>query len=155
MKNKKIETPTEQHQPPTQHPDHPHDPTHKPDSKKTLIWMIVAIVLAAALIGLGVFSYLKIKNLNKKVNDQQAQITQLQNTKKTLEDAASAAATAATNAAATAAANALASSNFVEVKELGFKLPVPDDLKDLQYFIHDKTVFFSTKTLMSSAWGAD
>lgn len=108
---------------------------------------IVAIVVALLLSAVGVFGYLQIKKLNKQVQDQKAQITELSDTKKTLEDAATAAASAVTNA--------VTNTGFVEVKELGFKLPVGDDLKDLQYFVNDKTVFFSTKTLMSSAWGAD
>lgn len=105
---------------------------------------IVAIVVALLLSAVGVFGYLQIKKLNKQVQDQKAQITELSDTKKTLEDAA-----------ASAVTNAVTNTGFVEVKELGFKLPVGDDLKDLQYFVNDKTVFFSTKTLMSSAWGAD
>ncbi len=128
-------------------------PTEHTDSsaKSSKLWIILAVILSFALVAVSIYSYMNIKNLNKKVTDQQAQITELQNKKKTLEDAAAAAASAAT----TAATNALTSSNFVEVKELGFKLPVTDGIKDLQYFVNDKTVFFSTKSLMSSAWGAD
>ncbi len=123
----------------------------KRDRAKT-VWMIVAIVAIIAFVGLATFGYYKITNLNKQIKEQQTQITELSNTKKTLEDAASAAAASAVNATASAIAN---SNNFVEVKELGFKLPVTDEIKDLQYFVNDKTVFFSSKSLMSSAWAAD
>jgi hypothetical protein len=82
----------------------------KKDNGK-MIWMIVAIVAIVALIGTLIYGYVKIKDLNKKISDQQFQITGLQNTKKTLEDAASAAATAATDAAAKAVGNAIASTD--------------------------------------------
>lgn len=136
---------------PQHHPSADHIQLPKRDRAKT-VWMIVAIVAIAALIGLGVFGYYKIKNLNKQLQDQQAQINDLSNTKKTLEDAASAAAKSAVNATANAITN---SNNYIEIKELGFKLPLTDDIKDLQYFVNDKTVFFSSKSLMSSAWAAD
>jgi hypothetical protein len=122
--------------------------THK---KNNPVWIVVAVVAIVALIALGIYSYLKIKSLNKKVSDQQGQITELQNSKQTLEDAAKAAAASAANAAV----SALNSSNYLEITELGFKLPLTDDIKDAVYFVNDKTVFISTSSLMSSAWGAD
>lgn len=130
-------------------------PTPKsPSNKKSMIWMIVAIVAIVALLGSIAYGYISMKNLNKKISDQQSQINELSNTKKTLEDAASAAATAATNAAAKAAVNAFTNSNFLEVKELGYKLPLSDDIKDLTYFVHGNTTFFSTRSLQASAFGA-
>ncbi|MBA3679465.1 hypothetical protein H0W80_04775 [Candidatus Saccharibacteria bacterium] len=126
----------------------------KKDHSKT-VWVIVAIIAIIMLIGLGIYSYFKIKDFNKQVADEKAKITEVSDKNKALENAASAAATAATNAAETAVANAVASSNFLEVKELGYKLPLSDDIKDLQYFVNDKTTFFSTRSLQSAAWGAD
>lgn len=148
------------------HKNTPHEPEQAPASepiidqkpKTSKTWMIVAviaIVVAVLLTSLSIYGYMKIKNLDKQVKDQQAQISDLQNKKKTLEDAAAAAASAATSAAANAVASAAANSNFIEIKELGFKLPLTTDIKELQYFVNDKTVFFSTKSLMSSAWAAD
>lgn len=78
----------------------------KKDTAK-MVWMIVAIVAIIALIGSIAYGYMSMKNLNKKISDQQAQINDLENTKKTLQDTASAAATAATNAAAKAVGNAI------------------------------------------------
>lgn len=78
-------------------------------------WMIIAIIALVALIGLGVYGYTKIKDLNKKISDQQAQIDELNNKKKTLEDAAAAAAKAATDAAAKAVTNATAGSDEDQV----------------------------------------
>lgn len=122
------------------HSDHIKLP--KRDKSKT-VWIVLTIVLLLALIGLGVYGYMRITKLNKLVSDQQATINDLQNKKKTLEDAAAAAATAATK---------VVTSNYLEVKELGFKLPLSSDIKDLQYFVNDKTAYFSTGSLQSSAW---
>ncbi len=124
-------------------------------SQAAKVWMIVAIVAIIALIGLGIYGYMSMQKLNKQIKDQQAQIDDLSNKKKTLEDAASAAAAAATNAAASAVSSAVSNSNFLEVKELGYKIPLTDSIRDLQYFVNDKTTFFSTRALQSSAWGAD
>lgn len=107
------------------------------------VWIIVSILLLLILIGLGIYGYTVISNDNKKIEDQQAEINDLQNKKKALEDAAS---------AATAKAVNKATDNYLEVKELGFKLPLNDDIKDLQYFVNDKTAFFSTQSLQSVAW---
>lgn len=113
----------------------------KDKSKK--VWIVLFVITLLALMGLGVYGYTKIQTDNKKIKDQQAQIDDLQNKKKTLEDAAAAAATAVTKAV---------TGNYLEVKELGFKLPLTDSIKDLQYFVNDKTAFFSTASLQSSAW---
>ena len=111
--------------------------------KSKAVWIVLTIVLLLALIGLGAYGYMRITKLNKSVSDQQATINDLQNKKKTLEDAAAAAATAVTK---------VVTSNYLEVKELGFKLPLSSDIKDLQYFVNDKTAYFSTASLQSSAW---
>jgi len=116
----------------------------KKDKSKT-VWIVISIILLLALIGLGVYGYMQINKLNKANKDKDATISDLQNKKKTLEDAAAAAATAVTK---------VVSSNYLEVKELGYKLPLTDDIKDLQYFVNGITTFFSTGSLQSSAWGA-
>ncbi len=113
--------------------------------KSKKVWIILFVITFIALIGMGIYGYIRIKNDNNKIKDQQAQISELQNKKKTLEEAAAAAATAVTKAVA---------GNYLEVKELGFKLPLTDSIKDLQYFVNDKTAFFSTGSLQSSAWGS-
>lgn len=115
--------------------------------KTTAIVFIVLVVLLSAV---GVYGYLQIKKLNKQLQDQKAQITELSDTKKTLEDAASAAASAAAKVVVKAS-----TSSYLEVKELGYKLPLSDDIKDLQYFVNGSTTFFSTGSLQSKAWGAD
>lgn len=115
-------------------------------NKSTMLWVIISIILLVALIGLGVYGYMQINKLNKQAKDQNATIAELQNKKKTLEDAVSAAAKAVTQTV---------SSNYLEVKELGYKLPLSDDIKDLQYFVSDTTTFFSTRALQSSAWKAN
>jgi hypothetical protein len=114
----------------------------KKDKSKT-VWIVIAVILLLALIGLGAYGYMQINKLNKSIKDKDATISDLQNKKKTLEDTAAAAATAVTQAV---------TSNYLEVKELGFKLPLSTDIKDLQYFVNDKTAFFSTGSLQSSAW---
>jgi len=116
----------------------------KDKSKK--VWIIISIVLALALVGAGVYGYLKMEDYNKQINDLKAQVTTLQDGKKALEDAASAAAKIVVKASAT---------NYLEVKELGYKLPLSDDIKDLQYFVNDTTTFFSTGSLQSKAWAVD
>jgi len=116
----------------------------KKDKSKT-VWIVISIILLLALIGLGVYGYMQINKLNKSEKEKDATISDLQNKKKTLEDAAAAAATAVTK---------VVSSNYLEVKELGYKLPLTDDIKDLQYFVNGTTTFFSTGSLQSSAWGA-
>jgi len=78
----------------------------KKDKAKTA-WMIIAIVALVALIGLGIYGYTQMQKTNQKIKDQQAQIDELNDTKKTLEDAAAAAAKAATDAAAKAVTNAV------------------------------------------------
>ncbi|MEI6741981.1 MAG: hypothetical protein WCK71_02580 [bacterium] len=116
----------------------------KDKSKK--VWIIISIVLALALVGAGVYGYLKMEDYNKQINDLKAQVTTLQDGKKAFEDAASAAAKIVVKASAT---------NYLEVKELGYKLPLSDDIKDLQYFVNDTTTFFSTGSLQSKAWAVD
>lgn len=125
------------------HSDHIKLP--KKDKSKTA-WIVISVILLLALIGLGVYGYMQITKLNKSAMDKDATIADLQNKKKTLEDAAAAAATAVTQAV---------SGNYLEVKELGYKLPLGDDIKDLQYFVNGTTTFFSTRSLQSKAWGAD
>ncbi len=116
----------------------------KDKSKK--VWIIISIILALALVGAGVYGYLKMRDYNKQINDLKAQVTTLQDGKKTLEDAASAAAKIVVKAATT---------NYLEVKELGYKLPLSEDIKDLQYFVNGTTTFFSTGSLQSKAWAVD
>ena len=117
----------------------------KKDKSKTA-WIVIAVILLLALVGLGAYGYMQITNLNKAIKDKDATITDLQNKKKILEAAATAAATAVTQAV---------SGNYLEVKELGYKLPLTDDIKDLQYFVNGTTTFFSTGSLQSKAWGAN
>ncbi|MSR89632.1 hypothetical protein EXS53_01755 [Patescibacteria group bacterium] len=120
----------------------------KDKSKK--VWIIISIVLALALVGVGVYGFLKMRDYNKQINDLKAQVTTLQDGKKALEDAASAAAAAAAKAAVKASAT-----NYLEVKELGYKLPLSEDIKDLQYFVDGTTTSFSTGSLQSKAYAAD
>lgn len=126
------------------HSEHIHLP--KKDKSKT-VWIVISIILLLALIGLGVYGYMQMTKLNQSIKDKDATIAELQNNKKKLEDTAAAAATAAVKAAT--------STNYLEVTELGYKLPLSDDIKDLQYFVNGTTTFFSTGSLQSSAWGAD
>lgn len=114
-------------------------------SKSATAWIIISVILLLGLIGLGVYGYMQITKLNKQVKDNDATIADLQNKKKTLEDTIAAAAKAVTQTV---------TSNYLEVKELGYKLPLSDDIKDLQYFVNGTTTFFSTRALQSSAWGA-
>lgn len=116
----------------------------KDKSKK--VWIIISIILALAIVGAGIYGYLKMRDYNKQINDLKAQVMTLQDGKKALEDAASAAAKIVVKAATT---------NYLEVKELGYKLPLSDDIKDLQYFVNGTTTFFSTGSLQSKAWAVD
>lgn len=120
----------------------------KDKSKK--VWIIISIVLVLVLVGAGVYGYLKMRDYNKQINDLKAQVTTLQDGKKALEDAASAAAAAAAKAAVKAS-----TTNYLEVKELGYKLPLSEDIKDLQYFVDGTTTSFSTGSLQSKAYAAD
>jgi hypothetical protein len=104
-----------------------HSMTLPKRDKSKKVWVTLFVITLLALIGLGVYGYIRVQNDNKK----------------TLEDAVAAAATAVTK---------VVTSNYLEVKELGFKLPLTDSIKDLQYFVNDKTAFFSTGSLQSSAW---
>ena len=54
--------------------------------KSKVVWIVLTIVLLLAVIGLGVYGYMRITKLNKSVSDQQATINDLQSKKKTLED---------------------------------------------------------------------
>ncbi|MSR68376.1 hypothetical protein EXS66_01145 [Candidatus Saccharibacteria bacterium] len=117
----------------------------KQDKSKKL-WIILCIVLLLALIGAVVYGYTQMQNYNKKIDEQQAKIKSLEDTKKTLEDAATATAKVIVEASTT---------NYLEVKELGYKLPLSDDIKDLQYFVNGTDTFFSTGSLQSKAWAAD
>jgi len=86
----------------------------KDKSKK--VWIVLFVITLLALIGLGVYGYTKVQSDNKKIKDQQAQIEDLQNNKKTLEDAA-AAAKAALNTATNKSDNDLintATINYLE-----------------------------------------
>ena len=116
----------------------------KDKSKK--VWIILSIVLVLALVGAGIYGFLKMRDYNKQIDDLKAQVTTLQDGKKALEDAASAAAKIVVKAATT---------NYLEVKELGYKLPLSADIKDLQYFVNGTTTFFSTGSLQSKAWAVD
>ncbi|MFO0862304.1 MAG: hypothetical protein U0516_01115 [Candidatus Saccharibacteria bacterium] len=100
-----------------------HQPVHNPSSdhiqlpkrdRAKTIWIVVAIIAIAALIGLAAFGYVKVKNLNKQISDQQSQINELNNTKKTLEDAAAAAASAAAAAATKSAINTVTTSGTTD-----------------------------------------
>lgn len=84
-------------------------------SKAKVVWMIIAIIAILALIGLGIFSYMKIKSLNQTISNQQSQISDLQNKQKSLEDAAAAAGKAAADAAANAVKNAVTGSDDDQV----------------------------------------
>lgn len=103
----------------TQH-DQP-APEPMPAKKGGKVWMVLTIILALALIGMGIYGYIKFKDLNNQITAQQTEISNLQNTKKTLEDAASAAATAATNAAAKAVGNAISSQTDKDMIEAAIK----------------------------------
>ncbi len=115
------------------------------------VWIVVSAVLLVILVAVSIYGYMSIQKLNKQLKDQQAQITELQDKKKTLEDAASAAASAAVKTAA----NVVDSKSFIEVKELGFKLPLSDDIRNLNYFVNDNTAYFSTRELQAIAKKAD
>jgi len=67
--------------------------------KSKKVWVILFVITLLALIGLGVYGYIKVQNDNKKIKDQQAQIDDLTNKKKTLEDAAVATARSLVNTA--------------------------------------------------------
>jgi len=87
----------------------------KDKSKK--VWIALFVITLLAFIGLGVYGYTKVQSDNKKIKDQQAQIDDLQNTKKTLEDAAAAAAKAAVNTVTNKTDNDLintATTNYLE-----------------------------------------
>lgn len=122
--------------------EHSIDLPKKDKSKK--VWIILFVITFIALVGLAILGYMKLQESDKKIKDQQAQIDDLENKKKSLEEAAA-------KAVSSAAASANASS-YLEIKELGFKLPLSADIKDLQYFVNDKTAYFSTASLQSSAW---
>ncbi len=138
----------------TSHQDHTQQdittdrPIKKSNSK---VWMIVLAVLFVILIAVSTYGFMSVQKLNKQLKDQQTQINELQDKKKTLEDAASAAAAAAVKTAASAAD----SKSFIEVKELGFKLPLSDDIRNLNYFVNDNTAYFSTRELQAIAKKAD
>jgi hypothetical protein len=87
-------------------------------SKKSVnVWMIVAIIFILISIGLGVYGYITIRNQNNKINSLNSQVADLQNKKKTLEDAAAAAAKAAVNTATNKTDNDLintATINYLE-----------------------------------------
>lgn len=89
----------------------------KKDKAKTA-WMIIAIVALVVLIGLGIYGYMQMQKTNQKIKDQQAQIDELNDAKKTLEDTAAAAAKAATDAAAKAVTSAATSSDADQVSQL-------------------------------------
>jgi len=58
--------------------------------------MIIAIIFILISIGLGIYGFITIRNQNNKINNLNSQVSDLTNKKKTLEDAAAAAATAVT-----------------------------------------------------------
>ena len=66
----------------------------KSDNSKNIL-IATVVILAAGIISLGVYGYTKIKSDNKKINDLNSQVADLQNTKKNLETAAIEAAKAA------------------------------------------------------------
>lgn len=139
---------------PTSHQDHTQSditadrPIKKSNSK---VWIIVSVVLFVILIAVSIYGFMSVQKLNKQLKDQQTQINELQDKKKTLEDAASAAAAAAVKTAA----NVVDSKSFLEIKELGYKLPLTDDIRNLEYFVNDNTTFFSTRELQAVAEKAD
>ena len=67
--------------------------------KSVNVWMIVAIVLILITIGLGVYGFINIRNQNNKINNLNSQVADLTNKKRTLEDAAAAAAKAVVSSA--------------------------------------------------------
>ncbi len=54
--------------------------------KSKKVWVILFVITLLALIGLGVYGYIKVQNDNKKIKDQQAQISEMQSSSKILED---------------------------------------------------------------------
>ena len=70
------------------HHDHQIKLPKKDKSKK--VWIVLTIILALALVGMGAYGYMQITKLNKDIKDKDAAISDLQNKKKTLEDAAAA-----------------------------------------------------------------
>lgn len=100
------------------HGDHSMD-LPKRDKAKT-VWMVIAIILLVALISLGVYGYIQMKNMNQKISDQQAQIQKLEDSKKLIEDAVKAAAGGATQAI-------IDSSSSRAIPELGVKYRISKD----------------------------
>jgi len=135
-----------------------HQPVHNPSSdhiqlpkrdRAKTVWIVVAIIAIAALIGLAAFGYVKVKNLNKQISDQQAQINELNNTKKTLEDAAKSAASGVANAV-------LENKGTRNIPELGVKYTVSSDNANTTYAFQtvgeesSKAIGLSTTDLMST-----
>jgi cell division protein FtsB len=109
----------------------------KDKSKK--VWIVLFVITLLALIGLGVYGYTKVQSDNKKIKDQQAQIDDLQNKKKTLEETAAAAKTAT-------------STNQLTVKELNFSFTANPSLVGLTYMYvgANNSVTFSTSPIISA-----
>ena len=63
--------------------DHSIELPKKDKSKK--VWIIISIVLVLALVGIGIYGYIKMKDYNKQINDLKAQVVTLQDGKKALE----------------------------------------------------------------------
>ncbi len=85
--------------------------------KSVNVWMIVAIIFILISIGLGVYGFITIRNQNNKINSLNSQVSDLQNKKKTLEDAAAAAAKAVVSSANTKSDSDLINSSVVNYLE--------------------------------------
>lgn len=113
-----------------------------PAKGSSKVWMIATIVLAIALVGLAIYGYMKIKNLNNEITGQKTEIANLQNTKKTLQDTASSAATAAAKVISD-------SSSSRTIPELGVKYKVMPDNANATYeysvIISDGSTYQSAK----------
>lgn len=116
------------------------------------MWLLGFVVVALA--GGGVYAWQQ-STLGTKVSELQTENESLARAKNVAkEEAAKAAAdlkTAQDAVSATTAATT-ASADFFEVKELGFKFKPGADLKDLVYFVSGDVAYFSTKSLMASAY---
>lgn len=90
--------------------------------KSVNVWMIVAIIFILIIIGLGVYGFITISNMNNKISNLNNQVTDLQNKNKALEDAGG----TSTNPT---------ESTKLNIKELGIEISLPQDINDLVYNI--------------------
>lgn len=120
------------------------EPSEVKKANSNKAWMIIAIIFILTSIGLGIYGFITIRNMNNKINNLNSQVADLQNKKKTLEDAVAAAATAATKAAT--------STNQLTVKELNFSFTANPSLVGLTYMYvgANNSVTFSTSPIISA-----